>query len=266
MLRRSFFGVAVCLAFAAHCGNINIVKAAAPEPAPAAVPVKRDGSVVVFGATGRTGQHIVKKAQAAGYTVRGFTRNAEKAMAAAPDMEWAAGDLRETATIAPAIKGADYVAFAVASNSMRDPANLPEEVEFNGLVAAVDAAKAEGVKHFALISSIGVTDKDNALNRIANNVLQWKFKAEEYLRASGLNYTIVRPGGLWDKPGGELGILVVQGDKIMQAMISREDVATVIVESLSLDAARNKTFEIFNIAAADINGWKKFLGEIPADR
>lgn len=70
------------------------------------------------------------------------------------------------------------------------------QVDWVGQKAQIDAAKAAGVKQVVLVSSMGGTDPENALNKLGDgNILQWKRKAEQYLMASGLTYTIIHPGG-----------------------------------------------------------------------
>ncbi len=71
------------------------------------------------------------------------------------------------------------------------------QVDWIGQKAQIDAAKAAGVRRVVLISSMGGTDRSNRLNAIANgNILVFKRQAEEYLMESGLEYTILHPGGL----------------------------------------------------------------------
>lgn len=73
------------------------------------------------------------------------------------------------------------------------------QVDWEGQKRQIDAAKAAGVKQVVLVSSMGITQKENRLNALGNgNILVWKRKAEEYLIASGLPYTIIHPGGLSD--------------------------------------------------------------------
>jgi hypothetical protein len=76
---------------------------------------------------------------------------------------------------------------------------------FAGNRNAVDAAKAVGVRRFVLVSVIGAGESLDAApwiaRRILKNVIVEKTRAEEYLKASGLDYTIIRPGGLLDKEG-----------------------------------------------------------------
>ena len=70
-------------------------------------------------------------------------------------------------------------------------------MDWIGQKAQIDAAKAAGVRRVVLISSMGGTDRSNRLNAIANgNILVFKRQAEEYLMESGLEYTILHPGGL----------------------------------------------------------------------
>ncbi|CAN0563992.1 unnamed protein product, partial [Ectocarpus sp. 12 AP-2014] len=85
----------------------------------------------------------------------------------------------------------------------------PEEVDWLGAKALIDAAKAAGVKHFVYVGSMGGTQPDNFLNTIGKqedgtggDILLWKSrKAEEYLIASGMTYTIIHPGGVLEKGG-----------------------------------------------------------------
>lgn len=70
------------------------------------------------------------------------------------------------------------------------------QVDWIGQKVQIDAAKAAGVKQLVLISSMGGTQPDNMLNKIADgNILLWKRRAEQYLVASGVPYTIIHPGG-----------------------------------------------------------------------
>ena len=85
------------------------------------------------------------------------------------------------------------------------------------------------------------------LNKIADNILIWKLKVEDYLRASGLNYAIVRPGGLKSEiAGGQYGIYFSQGDASTAGQNSIDDVASVLIEAAINPEAHGKTFEMFN--------------------
>ena len=103
------------------------------------------------------------------------------------------------------MRGVDYVVSALGSSGQRDPENRPELVDYGGVKALAEAARSAGAKQFVLVSSIGVTHPDHPLNHTLDNVLQWKLRGEQAVRATGLPYTIVRPGVLTNDPGGSVG-------------------------------------------------------------
>jgi uncharacterized protein YbjT (DUF2867 family) len=197
--------------------------------------------VLVAGATGGTGNEVVRELLANGYRVRAFVRDEDKARASfGDDIEYAVGDVRESATIIAALDGVDALISAVGAGR-GEPGNGPEFVDYGGVRNMAEAAT--GLQQFVLVSSIGVTHEDHALNKMFNNVLMWKFRGEEALRASGVPYTIVRPGGLLNEPGGQQAIIFSQGDD-GTGTIPRADLARVCVAALGSVAALNKTFEV----------------------
>ena len=90
-----------------------------------------------------------------------------------------------------------------------------------------------------LVGSMGGTQKDNFLNTIGDgNILVWKRRAEAYLVNSGLNYTIIHPGGLKDDEGGQREIVLNVDDKLIKdggkyRSIPRADVAELCVQALT---------------------------------
>ena len=219
--------------------------------------------VLVAGATGKTGSLVVAQLQAEGYPVRAFVRNAEKAAEQlGPDVEAAVGDLRNPDSIAAALDGVDVLINAAGSGVPAADDNMPEHVDFEGARNLADAAAAAGVGHYVLVSSMGVTDDEHALNRMFNNILIWKRRGEEAVLASGITHTIVRPGGLSDAPGNAQAITFEQGDVPGPGkVISRADVARVCVAALQDEGARNKVFEIY---AIDGEPQTDFSGEFAA--
>lgn len=157
---------------------------------------------------------------------------------------------------------------ALGSNSFKDPSNKPELVDNKGVALLTDEAKAAGVKRVVLISSAGVTKAkpgEGDFAKIMYNVMSSKLEGENYLRKSGLSYTILRPVGLWDKPAGQFGIAFLRGDVPVSGMIVRTDVAAVAVNSLNNPEAKNKTFTLFNVAQPQLDAWKSALGAVAAD-
>lgn len=112
----------------------------------------------------------------------------------------------------------------------------PEQVrsDFVGNRNLIDAAVAAGVKHFILITSLGTGDSSIALPEAAlqtlGAVLKEKDLAEQHLIASGLTYTIIRPGGLKSEPATGNGILI--SDPSVGGLIHRSDVAELIVSCI----------------------------------
>jgi len=236
--------------------------AAAPGPAEAAVP----HTVLVAGATGRTGRRIVAQLLDRGYLVRAFVRDEVSARERlGGDVDYAVGDVREPETVAAAVAGVDAVISAIGSSGRaQDPSNSPEAVDYGGVRNLVDAAAAAEVSRFVLVSSMGATIEDHPLNQMFDNVLRWKFKGEEHLRASGISYTILRAGGLTEDAGGKLGVKVLAED-VGEGFIPRADVATACIEALQHAAAANKTFSILSDTTPPTNDWAERFAAIPPD-
>jgi uncharacterized protein YbjT (DUF2867 family) len=161
-------------------------------------------TVLVIGATGRTGREVVVKSLEAGYRVRALVRDELRARAAlGSEVTLIVGDVRTDEGIAKAIEGADFIISALGSNVRNDPSNTPELVDYGGIRRLAEKSAKSKIRHFVLVSSMGATHRDHPLNRMYSNILTWKLKGEEALRASGVPYTIVRPGGLTEARGGE---------------------------------------------------------------
>ena len=125
----------------------------------------------------------------------------------------------------------------------------PELVDYNGQVAQIDFAKKVKIPHVVVVGSMGGTDTNNFLNRVGKttlkngtvtgngDILVWKRKAERYLVNSGLDYTIIHPGGLIDTPGGVEAYVLDVNDILLnntKRSISREDVANLCVAAIAL--------------------------------
>jgi len=217
------------------------------------------GLVVVAGATGGTGQLVVKYLKAEGYEVRAMVRSLEKGKRVlGEDTTMVLADVTKPSSLPPLLAGADFVISTIGSGSKASP----EVVDYRGSLALIDAAKSAGIKKFIMVTSGGVTWRFHPLNWLGDNVLKWKHKAELYLRASGLTHVIVRPnGGLMDAAANANKITFTQNDKFAMK-ISREDVAMVCVKALVHQEADNKTFEIQNdddgLAVKDVDWTKTF--------
>lgn len=260
VFRRSMLAALVALSALPLSALPMAAQAAGPE---AAAPKR----VLVAGATGGTGREVVREALAAGHTVRVLVRDEARAREVfGSGVEYAVGNVTDPASLKRAVQGVDYVVSALGSNSQKDPANKPEFVDYGGVKSLVEASVGAGVRHFVLVSSMGATHPDHMLNRMFDNILVWKLKGENVLRASGLRYTIVRPGGLRDGAGGQAGIRAMQGDpKDVRASIPRADVAAVCVRALGRADADRKTLEIVSGEPGAKVEWSTFFSGLAAD-
>ena len=229
-----------------------------------AIRAEEEQLILVGGATGRTGFRVVQLLQQRGYRIRGMTRNRQRAIETfGNEIEWIEADVREPDSLVAAFDGVDKFINAIGTES-RGPENTPEQIKYLGLISLVDAAKTAGVKYFGLISSGGVKNAAAYVEKNRNDSLTWTFKGEEYLRASGLPYTVVRPGGMRDYPAGENGILLLQKEE-SSGLITRSDVAAVMLECLANPHAVGKTFAITNYIALDPESWRKELVNLQLD-
>ncbi|MEH1910317.1 SDR family oxidoreductase [Nostoc sp.] len=122
---------------------------------------------------------------------------------------------------------------------------LPTDVErpdYPGNKNLIDAAVKAGVQKFILVSSIGAGNSVVAASpqvlAVLGKVLAEKDKAEQHLIASGLTYTIIRPGGLKSEPATGNGVLTE--DPQIIGSINRADVAQLVGRCLNSDRANNK--------------------------
>ena len=203
---------------------------------------------LVAGATGQTGSHIVKQLLAQGVEVKAFVRDRQKAEAELPaGAEIAVGDVLEPATLAAAMSDVQVLLSATGAAPSFDPTG-PYRVDYEGNKNLVDAAKRAGIKQFVMVSSLCVSKIFHPLN-LFWGILYWKQQAEDYLKGSGVPYTIVRPGGLRNENDSE-AIVMAAADTLFEGNIPREKVAKVCVEALSQPAARNKVIEVVTSESA----------------
>lgn len=202
-------------------------------------------TVLVAGGTGRTGQHVVAQLLERGDRVRVLTRSGERAADLFGDrVDVFIGDVRDAQTLRPAADGARFVISAVGSSVRQDPENSPEAVDYLGVLNLVEAAHDAGtVERFVLVSAMGAGDPLHPLNRFADNILLWKALGENMVRGSGLDYTIVRPGGLTDAPGGA-AVSTGGVGALALGPVPRADVARVCIAALTDPAASRRTVEV----------------------
>jgi uncharacterized protein YbjT (DUF2867 family) len=201
--------------------------------------------ILVVGATGSIGRLVVEEAARNGHAVRALVRDPGKARRVFPDVETVVGDLTRSDTLAPAIDGVDAVVFTHGSDGSGKVG--AEQVDYGG-VRNVLAALAGRRVRIALMTAIGVTNREGSYNR-STEAHDWKRRSERLVRASGLPYTIVRPGWFDYNEPDEQQLAMLQGDRRhagspSDGVIARRQIAQVLVASLTSDVARGKTLEL----------------------
>lgn len=193
--------------------------------------------ILAVGATGSIGRHVVDQALLAGHGVRALVRRPAGVRFPAA-VEIAVGDLMQVGTLAAAVDGIDAVVFThgAAGGGLAGA----EAVDYGGVrnvLAALDGRQAR----IALMTTIGVTDRKGAHD--------WKRRGERLVRASGLPYTIVRPGWFDYNDPDQQRLVLLQGDHRQSGtprdgVVARWQLAQVLVRSLTSAEALRKTFEL----------------------
>jgi len=229
------------IGFLSACSDEAQEAADAPQPE---APVVRDslGGVLIIGGTRGVGLELVRELNARDEKVVVLVRRTSKtADLEVEEVPLIVGDAMDRPSIDAAVASDD---FSIVVTTINGRTTTGERVDAQGNVNIIDAAKAAGVERVVLISTIGAGDSrgavsDELLNALAA-AIDAKNVAEDHLRESGLGYTIVRPGGLVNKPANGKGALLE--DSTVNGVIGRTELAKIITETFYSDAAVNKTY------------------------
>jgi uncharacterized protein YbjT (DUF2867 family) len=197
--------------------------------------------IAIAGGHGKIALRLARLLTGRGDEVRSLIRRAEheddvRLVGAEPvlcDLEAA-----DTEEVAAAVRGAGAVVFAAGAG----PGSGSERkwtMDYGGAVKLIAAAQATGIDRYVIVSSTGA-DPDAPGDDGFAVYLRAKGKADADLAASGLAYTVVRPGHLTDDPGTGL---VALGPDVPRGSITRDDVAAVLAEVLRTPGTAGLTFE-----------------------
>ncbi|MEH1901452.1 MAG: SDR family oxidoreductase [Nostoc sp.] len=196
---------------------------------------------LVTGATGGIGRRVVRLLRQREQSVRAFVRLSSRySELEHRGAEIFIGDLLEEKDIEKASRDIQYIISAHGSDS--DALSL----DYRANIELIDQAKANGVEHFVFISVLGA---DRGYEDAP--VFKAKRAVERYLAASGLNYTILRPSGLASnllplvERFRETGLYLLIGDrKNRTSIVSTDDLAKIVVDSVTVEAARNQILAV----------------------
>jgi uncharacterized protein YbjT (DUF2867 family) len=215
------------------------------------------GTVLVVGATGSVGRLVVAEAHRRGYAVRALVRRPEGAKQFPAGVEAVVADVTVPSTLPAAVSDVSAIIFTLGSDGEGKAG--AESVDYGGVRNVLRALDGRVVR-VALMTSIGVTNRDSSYNRSSEGH-DWKRRSERLLRQSGLPYTIVRPGWFDYNGPADRRLVLLQGDRRQtgtprDGTVARQQIAEVLVHSLSSDAALRKTFDLISApgpAPADLN-------------
>jgi len=166
-------------------------------------------TVLVVGATGSIGKLVVDEAIRQGHSVRALVRDSRKARQLHPEARVIVGDVTRPETLSDAVAGVDAIVFTLGSDGGGKVGAA--RVDYGGvrnILTALGSRKAR----IALMTAIGVTNRTGSYNR-STEAHDWKRRSERLARASGLPYTIVRPGWFDYNGPNEHQLELLQGDK-----------------------------------------------------
>lgn len=200
--------------------------------------------VIIFGASGGTGKLTVGKAIQAGHQVTAFVRSREKLESlteAGPGqvngLQIVEGNALEAAAVKNAIAGQDAVIVALGA-----PGRNKSGIRTKGTELIIQAMESQGVRRLICLSTLGIADTKHLPPWIFRNVIVPLFikeafadheQQEQKVRKSNLDWTLVRPPNLTDKPGtGSYTFGFPEAWDDLVDKISREDVAAALVQQL----------------------------------
>lgn len=198
--------------------------------------------VAIAGGHGQIALRLARLLSGRGDQVVALIRNPEHADdVAQAGAEPAVVDLEDAAEadVAAAITGADAVVFAAGAGPGSGSARK-DTMDFGGAVKLIAAAQQAQVRRYVIVSSVGA-DADAPGEDTFSIYLRAKGRADDAVRASGLDATVVRPGGLTNDPGtGQVQL----GAAGLSGRVSRDDVAAVLVAVLDTPSTIGRTFDL----------------------
>jgi uncharacterized protein YbjT (DUF2867 family) len=229
--------------------------------------------ILVIGGTRGTGLLIARLLHRQGHRVRVLARDRARVLTLFdPTIHIVEGDITKPKTLGPAIEGVRHIIFTAGCRSgypVREP--RVKAVEFEGVLNTLTAARQSGFAgRFLYMNSSGLTTPSlfaTCLNLWKGNTLIWRRLAELQIRASGLDYTIIRTGVLLNRTGGQHQISVTQQPLplSLRYRIARADVADLFVAALEHPETIRATFEAVWAQRGQPDAWSGLFDRLQPD-
>ena len=189
--------------------------------------------IVIFGATGKTGQHVLRRALEEGHAVTAFTRSVNKVSADNPNLNVVQGDVYDAESVAGAVEDQDAAIVALGSNGLGDKTTLTA-----GTKNVIEGMDRHNTRRIVVLSAVGVREssrQNSLLTRIVANTMLRNIFAdhaaqEEAVMQSSLDWTIVRAAILKDEPASG-NYTASNSGKVKR--INRADLADFLVKQVS---------------------------------
>jgi len=213
--------------------------------------------ILLTGATGFVGGHVLATLRASGRPVRCLVRNPSKASV---ECELVQGDMTDPASLRKAVEGVGTVVHLVAIRQGSD--EKFERIMARGTRDLLTAAKEAGVERFVHMSALGTSEESKDLVPYYHA----KWEMEQAVQAGGIPYVIFRPSFVFERDGGILPTfsklarfapvtpIIGSGERKLQP-IWAGDVGAYVDKAIDLETATNKTFEL---GGPDVVTWNEF--------
>ena len=195
-------------------------------------------NILIFGASGQTGQELVKQALSNGHNVTAYVRSPGKLVVKHDNLKINEGNVKDYQMVENAIKDQDAVlsALGVSKQLTSDP------IVIDGVKNIVKAMEKTGVKRFIYLSFLAVGDGrndagfmiKNIISRIVHNEIADHEVKEQFIKSSSLDFTIVKPPKLTNgrKTGQYRSGETIKAKSILPTM-SRADVADFMLKQVT---------------------------------
>lgn len=199
--------------------------------------------VLIIGANGQIGRILTGKLADSKHSPKAMVRKKDQIpFFEEMGVEVVLGDLEED--FSHAFENTEVVVFAAGSGG-HTPKSQTQVIDREGAIKAIDEAQSHNVQRFIMVSALGVDRNPEEWPESMAHYYRAKKAADEYLRDTDFNYTILKPGRLRNKPG--LGNIAI-GESIQTEYddIPREDVAEVIARILDKESTYRKSYQLLS--------------------